>query len=171
MKNLIFIAFIISLFSCAKKKNENNPQPPAPTAKSPGLMNISLDNSVFNSIKVNVSTKPVITLSFSEPVRSASTNAINISDNNGNSIPLSISLSNGDSNITIQPTLNLAYLSKYNFTVNTALQSASGGNLQTQITGAFFTKMDSSRKFPLISDDQLLDKIQQQTLKYFWDFA
>lgn len=171
MKNLILIVLVVCLFSCGKKKAGNNPEPPVVTEKNPGLMNITLENAVFNTIKLNVSLKPTISLSFSEPIKSASVNAINISDNNGNSVPLSISLLNGDSVINIQPSTNLSFLSKYNLTVGTSLLSASGGNLQTQITGAFFTKLDSSRKFPLLTDDQLLDKIQQQTLKYFWDFA
>ncbi|HEV7781334.1 MAG TPA: glucoamylase family protein, partial [Chitinophagaceae bacterium] len=35
----------------------------------------------------------------------------------------------------------------------------------------FTTQIDSSRKFPAISDNALLDLIQRQTFKYFWDFA
>jgi hypothetical protein len=33
------------------------------------------------------------------------------------------------------------------------------------------SRIDSSRKFPAISDTALLTKVQQQTFKYFWDFA
>jgi hypothetical protein len=32
-------------------------------------------------------------------------------------------------------------------------------------------RIDSSRKFPIISDDALLTKVQQQTFKYFWDYG
>ncbi|MEQ8240037.1 MAG: glucoamylase family protein [Cyclobacteriaceae bacterium] len=35
----------------------------------------------------------------------------------------------------------------------------------------FFTKVDSTLKFPEISDEELLTKIQQQTFKYFYDFG
>ena len=35
----------------------------------------------------------------------------------------------------------------------------------------FFTTLDSTSKFPEISDEELLTKIQQQTFKYFWDFG
>ena len=35
----------------------------------------------------------------------------------------------------------------------------------------FTTTIDSSRKFPVISDDSLLTLVQQQTFKYFWDFG
>lgn len=35
----------------------------------------------------------------------------------------------------------------------------------------FFTKLDSTLKFTEITDDLLLTKIQEETFKYFWDFA
>lgn len=35
----------------------------------------------------------------------------------------------------------------------------------------FYTVVDPEPKFPVISDDQLLTLVQQQTFKYFWDFA
>lgn len=35
----------------------------------------------------------------------------------------------------------------------------------------FYTQLDSTPKFPVISDDELLTKIQQQTFKYFWDWG
>ncbi|MDW3192268.1 MAG: glucoamylase family protein [Cytophagales bacterium] len=35
----------------------------------------------------------------------------------------------------------------------------------------FYTKLDSTLKFPEISDDALLSQIQEQTFKYFYDFA
>ena len=36
---------------------------------------------------------------------------------------------------------------------------------------SFYTKLDSTVKFPELSDDDLLTKIQEQTFKYFWDFG
>lgn len=35
----------------------------------------------------------------------------------------------------------------------------------------FFTKLDSTLKFPEVSDEALLTIVQEQTFKYFWDFA
>jgi hypothetical protein len=39
------------------------------------------------------------------------------------------------------------------------------------VNNLFITQIDSSRKFPVISDNALLDLVQQQTFKYFWDFG
>jgi hypothetical protein len=33
------------------------------------------------------------------------------------------------------------------------------------------TRYDPSDKFPRISDNELLDKVQRQTFKYFWDYG
>lgn len=35
----------------------------------------------------------------------------------------------------------------------------------------FYTEIDSSYKYPLIDDEALLDLVQKQTLKYFWEFG
>ncbi|MCB0633221.1 MAG: glucoamylase family protein [Saprospiraceae bacterium] len=35
----------------------------------------------------------------------------------------------------------------------------------------FYTKLDESLKFPLLTDEELLTLIQEQTFKYFWDFG
>jgi len=43
--------------------------------------------------------------------------------------------------------------------------------LQSAVTVNVLTNIDSTDKFPRISDDQLLDLVQRQTFKYFWDFA
>lgn len=171
MKNL-FLVLVISfgLFSCGKEKGAPEP-PPETNTRNPDLMNIMLDKNVFNSVKVNVSLKPLIMVTFSEPIKSTSLQAIRLSAANGQNVAIQVSLSKGDSVISIQPADDLAYLSGYDLTINNTLQSASGGTLQTPITGSFYTQMDSSRKFPTITYDQLLDKIQQQTIRYFWDYA
>ena len=73
--------------------------------------------------------------------------------------------------VTITPAAPLSFLKKYSLRVSTALQSASGGSLGTSIDRTFITSIDSSRKFPAISTNELLTRVQQQTFKYFWDFA
>src|SRR5262249_19094009 len=55
--------------------------------------------------------------------------------------------------------------------VSTDLKSTGGRHLDLGGNINFITRIDSSRKFPLISDDALLDLVQQQTFKYFWDFG
>lgn len=35
----------------------------------------------------------------------------------------------------------------------------------------FITVIDTARKFPVISTDELITKVQKETFKYFWDYA
>lgn len=58
---------------------------------------------------------------------------------------------------------------------NYTLYIDAGEHLGVRITDAynfsFVTELDSTPKFPVISDDSLLTLVQQQTFKYFWDHA
>jgi len=51
------------------------------------------------------------------------------------------------------------------------LKSVNGGSLNGPSKITFQTSIDSSGKFPLITDDALLTLVQKQTFKYFWDLA
>src|SRR5690606_16408342 len=61
--------------------------------------------------------------------------------------------------------------SNYKLTVGNTLQSTAGGDLIFPVEIKLQTRYDTSYKFPVISDSALLDKVQRQTFKYFWDFA
>ncbi|MEO6290136.1 MAG: glucoamylase family protein, partial [Ginsengibacter sp.] len=78
---------------------------------------------------------------------------------------------NGDSLVIIQPLSGLQYLTAYTLSAATSLKSTSGGSLKTALAFNFITGIDSTDKFPRITDDALLDLIQKQTFKYFWDFG
>lgn len=83
---------------------------------------------------------------------------------------LAFSLSDDKKKLTISNTSKLNYLQRYYFTISSNL-TAGNGFIFDGFTSSFFTTVDSTPKFPLISDDDLLTKIQQQTFKYFWDFG
>ncbi len=46
-----------------------------------------------------------------------------------------------------------------------------GGNVMVEFSAKFTTSLDESLKFPEISDEDLLTLVQEQTFKYFWDYA
>ena len=72
--------------------------------------------------------------------------------------------------VTLRNQSDLKGYSKYFFIISSNL-TAAGGNRFNGYSSAFFTALDSTYKYPEISDDELLDKIQSQTFKYFWDFG
>ena len=169
MCNRIKIAFLVFLLSCGRK--DDTIIPPVETAKNASIIDITLNGTVLNTILTDISTIPLIKIRLSQPIDATSLNAIGLQNNDGTAIALNTSLSNHDSVINIQPINNLSFLTKYTFSVSSALHSASGGSLQSPINGTFVTKLDSSRKFPAITDNALLDTVQKRTFRYFWDYA
>ncbi|WP_422004384.1 glucoamylase family protein [Roseivirga pacifica] len=83
---------------------------------------------------------------------------------------VTVQSSNNDKTITVTPTSTLDFIKKYKLSLSNRLVSAEGqafGGYELE----FYTKLDPTFKFPEISDDALLTKVQEQTFKYFWDFA
>ncbi|RTL60822.1 MAG: beta-glucosidase [Sphingobacteriales bacterium] len=165
--NIILFSWLILLaFSC--KKNSSSPPPAKPVA----AILVRIDNVAFTDNMYNVGVQPVITVKFSEPLQTSSVaSAVKFQDGSGSDIGFSTSLQSKDSLLVIQPSSTLAYIAKYKFSINTTLKSASGGSFTTPVDNSFITKIDSTPKFPVISDDSLLTLVQKQTFKYFWDFG
>jgi hypothetical protein len=81
-----------------------------------------------------------------------------------------IQLSDDNKTVTFKNTSALKYYTHYYFTISNKLTSASGKPFDG-FNNSFYTDLDSTPKFPLITDDQLLTLIQQYTFRYFYDFA
>jgi hypothetical protein len=114
---------------------------------------------------------PVITISFTAPVdKSSVTNNLQFVKTAGGSTAFNVSYSNNDSVVQIQPSA-LQPLSKYILTVTTGVQSAQKVALTANNISNLLTRIDSTDKFPRVSDSALLDIIQKQTFAYFWDFG
>lgn len=88
---------------------------------------------------------------------------------NGNAAD-SISLSADNTTVSIFSVGKLSGYKKYFFTISSSLQSASGFGFDL-FSNYFYTALDSTLKFPLITDEELLDLVQSQTFRYFYDFA
>ncbi len=156
---------------CKKKENIPAPEPP------PSLLNISaarLDNAPAqtSAVNYNVRTGVSIKLSFNNALDKTSVApAISVLENNAVAIPVSFNYENNDSTVVITSSSPLKNLARYTVTATTILQSVKKGKLNADFNLQFITQIDSSRKFPLISDNALLDTIQKRTFKYFWDYG
>src|SRR5690606_16598126 len=73
--------------------------------------------------------------------------------------------------VTIFPKVNLSPLSSYHLVIRSTLIAQSGERLDSEKDYTFTTAIDSTDKFPRISTEELLTKVQRQTFSYFWDFA
>lgn len=81
-----------------------------------------------------------------------------------------IDLSEDLQSFTLNVTSPLKDLTRYELTLTDQIES-NEGHVFEGFDQAFYTALDSSLKFPEISDDELLTQIQQQTFRYFWDFG
>ena len=172
--HIIIIQSIICLLylGCSKSSSEPAPAPPTPAPASFGMQSTSVDGVNNLSEYRNTSISPSIKIKFKAPLQSSSVQQnISFTDKSGTSIGFSTKLENGDSTIVIVPNTPLKFLTRHNISVTTGLQSKSGGNLQSAFNFSFLTKLDSTYKFPIITNEALLTLVQQQTFKYFWDFA
>ena len=161
------------LFSSCNKSNSNdgppaNPPPPANFKLNAATINGQASQTTYQG----VNNTPLIRFSFAAPINKATTaNNISLKEKSGASVGYNLLYQNGDSVITLQPAQPLQYLKGYTVSIGQELKSTAGGSLTAPATISFNTGIDSSDKFPRISDDALLDLVQRQAFKYFWDFA
>lgn len=175
--SLLILVVILCFVQCKKPSNPSPPSPPPPPAST----NFDVVTNTINSVNFNstqtlygINNNPSIQISFSDKVdRSSVAAAIayNNKSRGSSAVPFNLSYQNNDSTIVITPSSAIDYLNEYIFSVSTLLKSASGKNLSGRIDLDFFTQYDPSDKFPQITDSALLDLVQQQTFKYFWDFG
>ncbi len=153
--------------------NSKDSPPPAPsTPKAITVKNIWFNASAFDYTLYGTALQPVIKVEFTEPVKSSFiSTSVKITNAGGSEIGIITTLQNHDSVLLVQPSAPLSYLSKHNFIISSGLRSSTDGLFSPDVNKSFITKIDSSRKFPIISDNALLDLVQQQTFKYFWDYG
>lgn len=168
MKCKHLFLLLLSINTAVSCKKSNNPGPPSTVN-----LNFTVDGSYNGSLNyTNVKTSPTITFTFSGPIQTSNLSAaITFLGSNGAVVPYKQTLQSNNSVLIIQPINSLATFSRYSLNVSPNLQSSSGGSLTNPVTISLITGVDSTNKFPLITDSQLLDLVQKQTLKYFWDYG
>ncbi|WP_205771885.1 glucoamylase family protein [Mucilaginibacter terrenus] len=164
------LCLLLGAMGCGKGGSPT-PTPPAPPAATSFALNSLKVNGTYNGFTyVNVNTTPVVKLSFLAPIdHNSVSSTVTLKDKAGSAVPYTVTYENSDSTIVIAPALN--YISKYTLDVSTGLKSVKGGTLQSSVRVTLTTAINQADKFPLISDDALLDLVQKQTFKYFYDFG
>jgi hypothetical protein len=84
--------------------------------------------------------------------------------------PVTYSLSPDHATVTITNNAQLEDYTRYYFNISSFLKAENGFTFDG-FSNFFYTELDSTPKFPLIPDEDLLTLIQQQTFRYFYDFA
>jgi hypothetical protein len=134
------------------------------------LNSITLNNQNFLApahVYSVPATGTLVKIEFSEPI-----DTIKLKSKftlSGNSV-FDVTLSNGDKSVQLVCPSPLKSYNQYDFAISSALRSKAG-NKYAGFTNWFTTGLDSTNKFPSISDDELLTLIQRQTFKYFYENA
>jgi len=165
MKHLISVfVIILALVSCKKDSVVETPE-------TFSLVNVQVNDKTggFNFYDINPA--PEIRLRFSAPVdRSSVNNYVRFYAPSG-AQPFTTTFESNDSVVKIIPTTLLTSLSKYSITILNELVSKKQTVLGSDYKVTLYTALDTTDKFPRITDNELLDLIQRKTFAYFWDFG
>jgi hypothetical protein len=166
----IFLMFLCVVILSACTKNDTVSIPPPGSFRVTGITVEGI--TTVNNNAWDVANRPMIRIGFTAPVNRA-TVAANVSfvQQAGSAIPFTLNYENNDSILVIQPSNNFLPLTRYNGSVLTGLTSNQSVALNAQNNFAVVSKIDSSDKFPQLTDSVLLDLVQQKAFAYFWDFG
>lgn len=171
--NTVILFFSLTIFPFCKKAE--NGQPNIIVDNTPFTLNSSSINGealTKEQIKYDVESLPKIILRFNKKVDRASTsNNITLLKNGNESVKLVFSFLENDSAVIIAPSASLNHLTKYILNIDNNLKSGNSKSLSLPVSLGFITRMDSTDKFPLLSESSLLDTVQKATFNYFWSFG
>lgn len=171
---LFYLGLILVTASCSKSGNDTvdpvTPPPTQPGSFSFDALRVNGASSGFSYRNIN--TSPVIKISFSAALdKSTVKNSVTFKTASGTNVNYNATYEDDDKTIVIKPSSALQNITKYSVDVTTALKATNKGSLQSAVSVQLLTAIDSTDKFPRISDDALLNLVQRQTFKYFWDFG
>ncbi|MEV4887749.1 Ig-like domain-containing protein [Chitinophaga ginsengisegetis] len=170
MKWIACLLLIITA-GCGKSGGDNTSPPPV-TPASFSFQAQRVDSVSAGFSYYGTGTQPAVRISFSDAVlRSSVAAACSFTAKSGDNVPYNVTWEHGDSTLVLKPVAPLSNLTAYTVTAGTTLLSVKNAKLQTAVALSLVTAIDTTDKFPRISDDALLTLVQQQTFKYFWDFG
>lgn len=153
------------------RKGAHPPGPEIPTPEALQVVAVSVNESDAAQFHYVEGDKATIVVRFSKPVKPNQLNAaVTLAGSNSRVPDYTATLFDDDKSVRLQVS-HLQYLTKYSLTIASGLEAKDGGRLPAAVIRHFATGLDSSYKFPMLTQDQLFNTVQQQTFKYFWDFA
>lgn len=134
------------------------------------IQTITINGNDFktNNHPTDIDFKSVnIEIFFSEPLDTAGIQSLFYFPAVG---PAIVTVSNDKMKVFVHNINDLDYYRKYYFTISSTLTSEDGFAF-AGFSNFFYTSLDSSFKFSEVTDEELLDIVQSQTLKFFFDYA
>lgn len=122
-----------------------------------------------NSRIIDIDYKPNILVRFSDQVEADKiAQGIYLLGLTGN-LPMNITQVN-DSTLNLELVDSLESLVKYDLVFSSSISDLLDRPF-SNYNYSLYTLIDESPKFPIISDEELLDLVQEQSFNYFWDFG
>ncbi|MDR0729798.1 MAG: Ig-like domain-containing protein, partial [Prevotellaceae bacterium] len=159
--NIIILSGLLCAAAC-----KSTPAPPATDFR---LTDIRIGAQRNAESYAGVSPKDTVELTFSAMVSTGSI-AKNIILRQADAVIL-ITINHDDNPVLRIPLAGLQAYTHYELTINSGLKSDAGAAIFTGKVFSITTGIDLSDKFERIPDEALLDLVQRQTFRYFWDFG
>jgi hypothetical protein len=165
VKKIFFVTIVFFYFSCSKSGGPT--QSPGSFKVSSYTVNGEYKGNSYANLK-----SIVLRFVFTGGAIDKNTVGTSVSINSfaGTSVPLNFSYDN-DTTLVVTPNASLTPMTGYRFAITTGLKSVQNAALQNAVAINLYTAIDSTDKYPQISDSALLTMIEQQTLKYFYEFG
>jgi hypothetical protein len=112
----------------------------------------------------------VFAVTFSQPLNPAVITSSNFRVSGTVTPTVSVSSSDDNKTVFVEVVSELDDLKKYQLIIDGNVEGANSETFD-QYAKPFYTAKDNASDFPVISDEELLTLVQQQTFKYFFDFA
>lgn len=160
------------------KDSEGNAFPGKTIIFTTEQTSVHVDSLVFNGLNVTAINNPQnipydfsALVYFDRPINPATINSSNVRIfKNSGDASLTHSLSSDGRVLTVTSNNPIVHFDRYRFFLSSNIQGLEGEPLSA-INKVFYTAIDPTPKFPVISDDALMTMVQEQTFKYFWDFG
>jgi len=169
-RSIYIVVGLLWLFACSDHDNEQQSFPEPVAIES---LSIAGNEAISSQSIVNIPCEDVvIEIRCSQPINlsSITTQSVRVTDNASNAIAYTASLKDDNKTIVIAIPQKLKDLSKYQLAVLTGITGSNGG-MVTARNQVFYTAIDETPDFDVLSDEALMTQVQKQTFKYFWDFA
>jgi len=171
MKKIIFfLSFGLFIFTACKG---DEPTSQNTSTRILEINSVQINNSVMiaNSVvySISLAVKPVIKIVFNDTIDITKFISSRVTINGD--IGTNYIATKGENNKTLLLTSTVLPKELTGYTININPGSNLGGKINTGFTSEFITELDTTPKFPVISDDSLLTLVQKKTFDYFWSYA
>jgi hypothetical protein len=165
MKKILILIFIAVISAHCRKTTVN--QLPGITIDSVFINRIAAPN--YSSLS-NIDYKTVTAeFRFGSAVDTLMLDRSKIDFAGSSSVPWSYNFGTNAKSLFIRSTGALSPFTSYRITFSPGTNL--GGIVNSSYTSGFRTRLDTTPKFPRVSDDSLLTLVQKKTFAYFWDYA